>query len=80
MDMGAGLSDVHPCDKAFFPPQNSDFLLPSALKAAWLPCCSMQVFEKLGLSLFDYMRKNGYKPFPLDLVQVGRKARAKVQG
>ncbi|KXZ55462.1 hypothetical protein GPECTOR_2g1011 [Gonium pectorale] len=27
------------------------------------------VFEKLGLSLFDYMRKNGYKPFPLDLVQ-----------
>ncbi|EFJ45885.1 hypothetical protein VOLCADRAFT_75581 [Volvox carteri f. nagariensis] len=27
------------------------------------------VFEKLGLSLFDYMRKNSYKPFPLDLVQ-----------
>ncbi|GFR49286.1 hypothetical protein Agub_g11295 [Astrephomene gubernaculifera] len=27
------------------------------------------VFEKLGLSLFDYMRKNGYKPFPLDVVQ-----------
>ncbi|PNH03834.1 Serine/threonine-protein kinase AFC2 [Tetrabaena socialis] len=27
------------------------------------------VFEKLGLSLFDYMRKNSYKPFPLDVVQ-----------
>ncbi|KAG2495652.1 hypothetical protein HYH03_006252 [Edaphochlamys debaryana] len=27
------------------------------------------VFEKLGLSLFDYMRKNNYKPFPLDIVQ-----------
>lgn len=36
----------------------------------------LQVFEKLGLSLFDYMRKNGYKPFPMDLVQVGLRKRA----
>lgn len=29
------------------------------------------VFEKLGLSLFDFMRKNSYRPFPIELVQVG---------
>jgi dual-specificity kinase len=29
----------------------------------------MQVFEKLGPSLFDFMRKNEYRPFPIDLVQ-----------
>jgi len=28
-----------------------------------------QVFEKLGPSLFDFMRKNEYRPFPIDLVQ-----------
>lgn len=27
------------------------------------------VFEKLGASLYDFMRRNGYRPFPLDLVQ-----------
>ncbi|KAF5836199.1 kinase-like domain-containing protein [Dunaliella salina] len=27
------------------------------------------VFEKLGPSLFDFMRKNEYRPFPIDLVQ-----------
>jgi dual-specificity kinase len=27
------------------------------------------VFEKLGASLYDFMRKNGYRPFPLDVVQ-----------
>lgn len=27
------------------------------------------VFEKLGPSLFDFLRKNEYRPFPLDLVQ-----------
>ncbi len=28
-----------------------------------------QVFEKLGPSLFDFLRRNEYRPFPLDLVQ-----------
>lgn len=27
------------------------------------------VFEKLGPSLYDYLRKNNYRPFPVDLVQ-----------
>ncbi|KAL6751344.1 kinase-like domain-containing protein [Haematococcus lacustris] len=27
------------------------------------------VFEKLGPSLFDFLRKNEYRPFPIDLVQ-----------
>jgi dual-specificity kinase len=27
------------------------------------------VFEKLGPSLFDFLRKNEYRPFPMDLVQ-----------
>ena len=27
------------------------------------------VFEKLGSSLYDFMRRNGYRPFPLDIVQ-----------
>lgn len=30
---------------------------------------SCQVFERLGPSLFDFLRKNGYRPFPLGLVQ-----------
>lgn len=29
----------------------------------------LQVFEKLGPSLFDFLRKNEYRPFPIDLVQ-----------
>lgn len=32
----------------------------------------MQVFEKLGLSLFDFLRKNNYQPFTIDIVQVGQ--------
>lgn len=28
------------------------------------------VFERLGLSLYDFMRKNAYKPFPLDMVRL----------
>lgn len=28
-----------------------------------------QVFEKLGPSLFDFLRSNSYRPFPIDLVQ-----------
>jgi dual-specificity kinase len=27
------------------------------------------VFEKLGPSLFDFLRKNEYRPFSLDMVQ-----------
>ncbi|XP_008796986.2 serine/threonine-protein kinase AFC2-like isoform X2 [Phoenix dactylifera] len=27
------------------------------------------VFEKLGPSLYDFLRKNGYRPFPIDLVR-----------
>ena len=27
------------------------------------------VFEKLGLSLYDFLRKNSYKPFHVDLVR-----------
>lgn len=27
------------------------------------------VFDKLGPSLFDFLRKNEYRPFPVDLVQ-----------
>jgi len=34
----------------------------------WYPLHA-QVFEKLGPSLFDFMRKNEYRPFPIDLVQ-----------
>ncbi|OAY65334.1 Serine/threonine-protein kinase AFC2 [Ananas comosus] len=31
------------------------------------------VFEKLGPSLYDFLRKNGYRPFPIDLVrELGR--------
>ncbi|KAL0907328.1 hypothetical protein M5K25_021729 [Dendrobium thyrsiflorum] len=31
------------------------------------------VFEKLGPSLYDFLRKNGYRPFPIDLVrEIGR--------
>uniref|UniRef100_A0A0C9QTD5 dual-specificity kinase n=1 Tax=Wollemia nobilis TaxID=56998 RepID=A0A0C9QTD5_9CONI len=31
------------------------------------------VFEKLGLSLYDFLRKNSYCPFPIDLVrEIGR--------
>ncbi|KAJ6839298.1 serine/threonine-protein kinase AFC2 isoform X1 [Iris pallida] len=31
------------------------------------------VFEKLGSSLYDYLRKNSYRPFPIDLVrELGR--------
>lgn len=29
----------------------------------------MQVFERLGLSLYDFMRKNSYKPFHLGTVR-----------
>ncbi|KAJ9534697.1 hypothetical protein QJQ45_013058 [Haematococcus lacustris] len=29
----------------------------------------IEVFEKLGPSLFDFLRKNEYRPFPIDLVQ-----------
>jgi serine/threonine protein kinase len=32
-------------------------------------CMHLQVFEKLGPSLFDFLRKNEYRPFPIDLVQ-----------
>ena len=28
------------------------------------------VFEKLGLSLFDFLRKNSYRPFHIDLVSL----------
>lgn len=34
-----------------------------------IPPAPPQVFEKLGPSLFDFMRKNEYRPFPIDLVQ-----------
>ena len=27
------------------------------------------VFEKLGLSLYDFLRKNHYQPFSIDLVR-----------
>ena len=27
------------------------------------------VFEKLGMSLYDFMHKNNFRPFPLDIVQ-----------
>ncbi|KAG0477637.1 hypothetical protein HPP92_012356 [Vanilla planifolia] len=31
------------------------------------------VFEKLGPSLYDFLQKNGYRPFPIDLVrEIGR--------
>lgn len=30
------------------------------------------VFEKLGPSLYDFLRRNEYQPFPLALVQVKR--------
>jgi hypothetical protein len=30
----------------------------------------VQVFEKLGPSLYDYLRRNEYQPLPLGLVQV----------
>ncbi|RRT38635.1 hypothetical protein B296_00055705 [Ensete ventricosum] len=31
------------------------------------------VFEKLGPSLYDFLRKNAYRPFPIDLVrEIGR--------
>ncbi|MEW5320462.1 MAG: hypothetical protein WDW38_011533 [Sanguina aurantia] len=29
----------------------------------------IEVFEKLGLSLFDFLRKNNYQPFTIDIVQ-----------
>lgn len=32
----------------------------------------MQVFEKLGPSLYDFLRRNEYQPLPLALVQVRR--------
>lgn len=28
------------------------------------------VFERLGLSLYDFMRRNVYRPFPLDMVRL----------
>jgi len=28
-----------------------------------------QVFEKLGPSLYDFLRKNSYRSFPIDLVR-----------
>jgi hypothetical protein len=32
-----------------------------------------QVFEKLGPSLYDFLRKNSYRSFPIDLVrELGR--------
>ena len=32
-----------------------------------------QVFEKLGPSLYDFLRKNNYRSFPIDLVrEIGR--------
>jgi hypothetical protein len=30
----------------------------------------LQVFEKLGPSLYDFLRRNEYQPLPLALVQV----------
>lgn len=30
------------------------------------------VFEKLGLSLYDFLRKNSYKPFHVDMVSPGQ--------
>jgi hypothetical protein len=30
---------------------------------------SLQVFEKLGPSLYDFLRKNSYRAFPIDLVR-----------
>jgi hypothetical protein len=33
----------------------------------------LQVFEMLGPSLYDFLRKNNYRPFPVDLVrELGR--------
>lgn len=32
--------------------------------------CIAQVFEKLGPSLYDFLRRNEYQPLPLALVQV----------
>jgi dual-specificity kinase len=29
------------------------------------------VFEKLGPSLYDFLRRNNYQPFPIAVVQVG---------
>jgi len=35
-----------------------------------LPCgCAGQVFEKLGPSLFDFLRRNDYQPFPMPVVR-----------
>ena len=31
--------------------------------------CCYQVFEKLGPSLFDFLKRNKYCPFPVDLVR-----------
>ena len=34
----------------------------------WQPCV-LQVFEKLGLSLYDFLRVNQYRPFKIDVVR-----------
>ena len=31
--------------------------------------CVLQVFEKLGLSLYDFLRVNQYRPFRVDVVR-----------
>lgn len=35
---------------------------------SWLPAV-LQVFEKLGLSLYDFLRVNQYRPFKVDVVR-----------
>jgi len=37
--------------------------------AGQIPAFGVQVFERLGLSLYDFLRKNSYKPFHLDIVR-----------
>lgn len=53
--------------------------IPSCLNILWVKKLAdgckwfQQVFEKLGPSLYDFLRKNSYRSFPIDLVrELGR--------
>jgi len=62
---------LRPCS-SLRPPLPTSSIYSTALPAAGSAWCRghvCMVFERLGPSLYDILRRNGYKPFPLAMVR-----------
>ena len=62
----ASVSPPHTPHTPLFPPHTHTIVLPHTHSNQ--PTVA-QVFERLGPSLFDFLCKNSYRPFPLAVVQ-----------